>query len=153
MSAHAARFSRGERPSLTANLARLAGESWLTVAIAAAIAAVCFAATGGIESLDGSSPSGAGLGPNTVVQMALTLGGGVLVALAFAREPRGRVRVFGFAAAVALFALAAFSVLSVDWSVAPANSWLEANRTLRLCREPSPARSRSCACPPGAGAA
>ena len=129
MSAHAARISRDERPSLTANLARLAGDSWLAVTIAAAIAAVCFAATGGIESLDGSSPSGAGLGPNTVVEMTLTLGGGLLVALAFAREPRERVRVFGFAAAVALFALAAFSVLSVDWSVAPANSWLEANRS------------------------
>jgi O-antigen ligase len=129
LSAHAARVSRDDGPSLTANLARLAGDSWPALAIAAAIAAVCFGATGGVQSLDGSSPSGAGLGPNTVVEMALTLGGGLLVALAFAREPRGRVRVFGFATAVALFALAAFSVLSVDWSVAPANSWLEASRT------------------------
>lgn len=111
-------------------MARLAGEGWLTLAVAAVIATVCFAATGGTVSLDGSSPSGAGLGPNTAVQMALTLSGGVLVALAFAREPRGRLRLFGFGTAAALFALAAFSVLSVDWSVAPANSWLEANRTL-----------------------
>jgi len=38
--------------------------------------------------------------------------------------------VFGLGAALALFALAAFTALSVNWSVAPANSWLEANRTL-----------------------
>jgi O-antigen ligase len=130
LSAHAARISRGDGAPLAATLARLAADSWLTIAIAAAIAAVCFAATGGAVSVDGSSPSGAGLGPNTVAEMALTLAGGVLVALAFAREHSGRVRVFGAGAAIATFALAAYSALSVNWSVAPANSWLEANRTL-----------------------
>ena len=130
MSAHAARISRGDGAPLTATLARLAADSWLAIAIAIAVAAVCFTATGGAVSVDGSTPSGAGLGPNTVVEIALTLAGGLLVALAFAREHAGRVRVFGVGGAIALFALAAFSAISVNWSIAPANSWLEANRTL-----------------------
>ena len=130
MSAHAARISRaGDPPSLTATLARYASDSWLAIAIAAAIVAICFGATGGIES-SGGTPLAAGLGANIAVQIALTLGGGILVAIACALEPDGRVRVFGLGAALALFALAAFTALSVNWSVAPANSWLEANRTL-----------------------
>ncbi len=129
MSAHAARISRGdEGPPLTAALARSAGRSWLALAIAGAIIAICFAATGGVLSIDGS-PAGGELGPNTVVQMTLTLLGGALVALAFALEYGGRARVFGLAAALALFALGAFTALSVDWSLAPADSWLEADRT------------------------
>ncbi len=130
MSAHAARISRaGDPPPLTATLARYASDSWLAIAIAAAITAICFGATGGIES-SGGAPLAAGLGANVAVQIALTLGGGILVAIASALEPAGRVRVFGLGAALALFALAAFTALSVNWSVAPANSWLEANRTL-----------------------
>ena len=130
MSATAARISEGgDGPPLTATLSRLAGESWLAVAIAAAVAAICFGATGGLETVDGS-PITAGLQANTVVQMALTLGGGVLVAIAFATGSVGRVRIFGLGAALALFALAAFTSASVNWSVAPANSWIEANRTL-----------------------
>ncbi len=128
MSAHAAPIRRSGGP-LTDTAVGVVEQCWLSVVIAAVLAAICFGATGGIVSLDASSPSGSGLGPNTVVEMALTLGGGVLVALAFARERDRRIRVFGSAAAIALFALAAFSALSVDWSVSPANSWLEANRT------------------------
>ncbi len=130
MSAHAARISRGDDSPLAATLARLAAKSSLAIAIAAALSAVCFVATGGAVSVDGSGPSGSGLGPNTVVEIALTLTGGLLVALAFAREHSGRVRIFGAGAAMALFALAAYSALSVNWSIAPADSWLEANRTL-----------------------
>ncbi len=129
LSAHAARISRaGDRPPLTATLARFAADSWLAIAIAVAIGAICFGATGGIES-SGGSPLAAGLGANIAVQIALTLGSGLLVAIACALEPAGRVRLFGLGAAIALFALAAFTALSVDWSVEPANSWLEANRT------------------------
>ena len=54
----------------------------------------------------------------------------MLVAIACALETSGRVRAFGLSAAIALFALGAFTSLSVNWSVAPANSWIEANRTL-----------------------
>ncbi len=110
-------------------LSRLVSRSWLALAIGAAISATCFAATSGVLSVEGS-PAGAELGPNTVVQMSLTLLGGVLVALAFARESAGRTRAFGLGATFALFSLATFTALSVNWSLAPANSWLEANRTL-----------------------
>ena len=130
MSAHAARISRaGDPPPLTATLARYAADSWLAIAIAVAIGAICFGATGGIES-SGGTPLAAGLGANVALQIALTLGSGILVAIACALEPAGRIRLFGLGAALALFALAAFTALSVNWSVAPANSWLEANRTL-----------------------
>jgi len=130
LSAHAARISRGdEGGALVATLRRFASDSWLAVAIAAAIATICFTATGGVLSVEGS-PAPPELAPNTVVQMSLTLLGGLLVALAFAREESGRVRVFGLGAAIALFALGAFTALSVNWSLAPANSWLEANRAL-----------------------
>jgi O-antigen ligase len=131
LSAHSARISSGgEGSPLAATLTRFASDSWLTLAVAATVGAICFAATGGVLSVDGSSPSGPELGPNTVVQISLTLVGGLLVALAFAREHAGRVRAFGLGAALALFALAAFTAISINWSIAPANSWLEANRTL-----------------------
>jgi len=129
LSAHAARISRGDFAArLSATLARAAAGSWFAVAISAALVAICFTATGGVLSFDGSSPSGPELGPNTVVQMSLTLAGGALVALAFAREQTSRARVFGLGAALALFGLGAVSALSINWSLAPANSWLETDR-------------------------
>jgi len=131
LSAQTARISSGGDGSpLAATLTRLAAGAWLAIAVTAAVSAIGFAATGGVLSVDGSSPSGPELGPNTVVQITLTLAGGLLVALAFARHQAANNRVFGLAAALAMFALAAFTALSVNWSVAPANSWLEANRTL-----------------------
>ena len=130
MSAHAAPASRsGERPPLVATISRVASQSWLGVAIAAAVAAICFGAQANPISIGGSY-TGPGLGSTTAVELALTLGGGILVALASALETRGRIQVLGVGAAIALFALAAFTALSVDWSLAPSNSWLEANRTL-----------------------
>jgi len=130
LSAHAAPASRrGDRSPLAATLARAATDSWLGIAIAAAIAAICFGAQATAVSTGGSYLGG-GLQSTTIVEIALTLGGGVLVALAAALEARGRVQILGVAAAIALFALAAYTALSVDWSVAPSNSWLEANRTL-----------------------
>jgi O-antigen ligase len=130
LSAHAAPASeRGDRPPLTATIARFASRSWLATAIAAAIAAACFGATANGTSVNGSYV-GPGLRADTIAEIAFTLGGGLLVALACAVEASGRRRVFGIGAAIAFFALAAFSALSVNWSVAPSNSWLEANRTL-----------------------
>ncbi len=130
MSAHAAPVSRsGDRPPLATTLARAATQSWLALAIAAAIAAICFGAQATAVSTAGSYLGG-GLQSTTIVEIALTLGAGVLVALAAALQPRGRVQILGLCAAIALFVLAAFTALSVDWSVAPSNSWLEANRTL-----------------------
>ena len=125
MSAHAAPASRPrERPSLAATAARVASRWGLAVAIAAALCAICFGATDGNELTDGT-----GLVPNTVVQMALTIAGGALLAAALAAASTGRVRLWGLGCALLLLALAAFTASSVVWSVDPANSWLEANRT------------------------
>ncbi|HLW94498.1 MAG TPA: O-antigen ligase family protein, partial [Solirubrobacteraceae bacterium] len=104
--------------------------SWLTVAIAAGIAVICFTATGGIVSSGGSYVQSSGLAANTIVEILLTLGGGGLVVAACALVPAGSVRIAGIAVAIAMFALAALTALSVSWSVAPSSSWLEANRTL-----------------------
>ncbi len=125
MSAHAAPTSRRSGgPSLAAATARVASQWGLPVAIAAALCAICFGATDGNVLTDGT-----GLVPNTVVQMALTIGGGALLAAALAVASAGRLRLWGLGCAILLLALAAFTASSVVWSVDPANSWLEANRT------------------------
>jgi hypothetical protein len=85
--------------------------------LALGFALVVFVATGGTD-----------LGPNTWVQIALlVVAAGCAVTLVLVR-PRGRVE---GAAALGLFAaLAALTYLSIAWSVQPATSWTEANRTL-----------------------
>ena len=123
MSAHAAPV-RPAGPPFVAALARFASESWLAVAIAAAITAICFGATEGIETTDGI-----GLVPNTVLQMSLTIASGALVAAAALLRARGAGRLWGVGSAAALFALAIYTAFSLIWSVDPANSWIEANRT------------------------
>ena len=125
LSAHAAPTSRRSGgPSLAAATARVASQWGLPVAIAAALCAICFGATDGNVLTDGT-----GLVPNTVVQMALTIAGGALLAAAFAVASAGRARLWGSGCAILLLVLAAFTASSVVWSVDPANSWLEANRT------------------------
>jgi hypothetical protein len=81
------------------------------------MAAVALRAGGGLR-----------LGPLTGVEVALQLTGGALVATALAAD-EGR-RVHGATAAVLMGALAILTGLSVTWSVNPADSWIEANRTL-----------------------
>ncbi len=89
----------------------------LGIALAAGFGLIVFAATGGTE-----------LAPNTWVEVALIAVGagcGIAVILLGARG-----RAWG-AVTVALFAaLAALTYASIAWSVQPANSWVEANRTL-----------------------
>ena len=120
MSAHAAPVSRpaGAQPAASA-LRSAAGRSWLSFTSAAAIAAVCFGATGGLD-----------LGSATTAEMALTLGSGALVASAIALDCSSQVKLWGGGAAIAFFALAAFTALSVAWSAEPSDSWIEASRTL-----------------------
>jgi O-Antigen ligase len=85
--------------------------------LAAGFAAVVFVATGGTD-----------LGPNTWIQIGLLVfAAGCALALLL-DGPRGRVE---GALALALFAaLAALTYASIAWSVQPATSWTEANRTL-----------------------
>jgi tetratricopeptide (TPR) repeat protein len=126
LSAHAEPLSQGATRRLAA-ASRLPADLWVALAIAAAATAMAIGVSGGgIEIL---GPGGVGLVPNITLQMALTLGGGVLLALACALQAAGRTRVHGLAVTVALFALAGYTALSVSWSVDPANSWIEASRT------------------------
>ena len=103
-------MSRGRRLGASADLA-------LWAALTVGFALIVFVATGGTD-----------LAPNTWVQIALiAVAVGCAVALMVVR-PAGRS---GGAVAVGLFAaLAALTYLSIAWSVQPATSWLEANRTL-----------------------
>jgi hypothetical protein len=90
----------------------------LAALLAVGFGLVVFVATGGTD-----------LGPNTWVQIALlALGAASVVALALRRAAPATSHAY---AAVALFAaLAALTYLSIAWSVQPATSWVEANRTL-----------------------
>jgi O-Antigen ligase len=90
----------------------------LAALLTAGFGLVVFVATGGTD-----------LGPNTWVQIALlAVGVACAAALMLMRVPR---RPAHGVAALALFAaLAALSYLSIAWSVQPATSWLEADRTL-----------------------
>jgi hypothetical protein len=92
------------------------GHSWLALAIGAVIAGACFYATGGLD-----------LASATTTEMEITVGSGLLVAAAVAQEGAQRARLWGGGAAIALFGIAAFTALSVDWSVQPAYSWTEAS--------------------------
>jgi hypothetical protein len=99
----------------------------LAVVLAAAFAAIVFVGTGGTD-----------LGPNTWVEIALLAAGAVSVValVVLSTGPRGAAgsptrQIAWSAATVSLFAaLAALTYLSIAWSVQPATSWVEANRTL-----------------------
>jgi hypothetical protein len=102
--------SRGRRFGATPDTA-------LGALLAAGFAVIVFAATGGTD-----------LAPNTWVQIALiAVATGSAVALLVVRPRR---RSSGTVAVGLFAALAALTYLSIAWSVQPATSWLEANRTL-----------------------
>ena len=107
----------GEVPSSGARRLGLTADLVVAVALATGFGLIVFAATGGTE-----------LAPNTWVEIALIAigaGCGLAVILLGARG-----RAWG-AVTVALFAaLAALTYASIAWSVQPADSWVEANRTL-----------------------
>lgn len=120
MSEHAAPAkSTASGAAPLAQLAVIAQRCWLAVAIAAAIIAACFYATGGLN-----------LGPTTTTEIVLTLGSGVLVVLAALQERARGAPLFAGWIAVAFFVLAGYTALSVGWSVEPSDSWVEAGRTL-----------------------
>ncbi len=87
------------------------------VALATGFGVIVFAATGGTD-----------LAPNTWVEIALAAvaaGCAIALILVGARGPAwGALTVILFAA------LAALAYVSISWSVQPADSWVEANRTL-----------------------
>ncbi len=82
------------------------------------LAAVAFAADGGLR-----------LERTTWTEVALILGGAALVAWGILTG-RAAGRLHGGLSLLAFAALAVLTALSIIWSVAPGDSWLEANRTL-----------------------
>jgi hypothetical protein len=89
----------------------------LGLGLAGALLLITFLATGGIA-----------LAPNTWVQVALTiLGAAAVIAVILLGAPG---KAWGAVTLLLFGALAALTYASIAWSVQPATSWLEANRTL-----------------------
>ena len=87
--------------------------------VALGVAAASFVAAGGLR-----------LERTTDVLIAMMLGGAALVASALVFRPRTQDRpLHGGAPLLAFGLLAAFTAFSIMWSLAPADSWIEANRT------------------------
>jgi tetratricopeptide (TPR) repeat protein len=90
----------------------------IVVGLAAVFAAVSFVTQGGAV-LPREAPT----------EIALLAGGGVLAGVALLR-PSEASRGWGATALWLFAAFAALTAVSIGWSVAPNDSWLEANRTL-----------------------
>jgi tetratricopeptide (TPR) repeat protein len=88
----------------------------LTLVLAAALAATAFGAKGGLE-----------LERTTTTEIALTLGGAAVVALAALISPIPR-RAWGTGSSLLLAALALLTGLSIVWSINPSQSWLDTDR-------------------------
>ena len=91
---------------------------WPTILIAGVVCFVTFLAGGGLH-----------LGPTTTVEMALTIGAGVVVAGVVLVAP-ARGRAYGGWSVGLLLVLAALTALSVVWSVQPDDSFKDAGRML-----------------------
>jgi O-Antigen ligase/Tetratricopeptide repeat len=111
--------SRPQRRTITIPLPRVAGNGTLAAGIAAAIAAASFAAAGGLR-----------LERTTNVLIAMILGSAALVVAALLQRPwTAKAPLYGGGPLLAFAALAGLTALSVLWSLAPSDSWIEANRT------------------------
>jgi Flp pilus assembly protein TadD len=111
--------SAPRRRTVTIPVPRVASSGALAIGVALGIAATSFAAAGGLR-----------LERTTYVLIAMMLGGATLVAVALIRRPRtADTPLYGGGPLLAFGLLAAFTALSVTWSLAPADSWVEANRT------------------------
>jgi O-antigen ligase len=91
--------------------------SGASVLLGAAFAGIAFGAKGGSD-----------LGSLTWVELALVIVGALMIAAGVLHGRRGHLD--GGSALLAFVALAALTILSVLWSIAPDLSWIEANRTL-----------------------
>jgi tetratricopeptide (TPR) repeat protein len=111
--------TRPHRRTVTIPLPRDTSDGPLTAAVAVAVAAASFAAAGGLR-----------LERTTNVLIAMMLGGAALVATALLLRPRSAdAPLRGGGSLLAFAALAALTALSVLWSLAPSDSWIEASRT------------------------
>jgi hypothetical protein len=91
---------------------------WATLLVAAVACFVTFFAKGGLN-----------LESMTTTEMALTLAGGAMVAIAILLAPAGG-RGYGLWPAGLLLAFTALTAISVVWSVQPDDSWRDAGRML-----------------------
>ena len=87
------------------------------LALAAGLCAEAFVTTGGVS-----------LRANTWAEVVLTFVGAALCAAALLYSTE--TRLWGAGSLVLFGALAALTLASISWSVQPANSWVEANRTI-----------------------
>ena len=111
MSSLAGSLSPPRRSRLDAlALTRVSADAWLTVLVGLVLAAVAFAADGGLR-----------LERTTWTEVGLILGGGLLVVWALLTG-RAAGRLHGGLTLLGLAALAVFTALSIIWSVAPADS-------------------------------
>ena len=92
---------------------------WPALLTAAILCLITFVAGGGLPPT----------GPTTTVEIALTLGGGLVVAGAVILTPAGR-RAYGLWPVGLLLAFTALTALSVVWSVQPDSSWQNAGLML-----------------------
>jgi tetratricopeptide (TPR) repeat protein len=110
---------RHARRTITIPIPDVTGNAGLATGIAIAIAAAAFAAAGGLR-----------LERTTDVLIAMMLAGGALVAAALLRRPRtADAPLYGGGPLLAFGVLAAYTALSILWSLTPGDSWIEANRT------------------------
>ena len=108
--AGAAPWSRNRRVGLITDVA-------LGVALATGFGVIVFAATGGTD-----------LAPNTWVEIGLIAVGAACAVAVILLGSRGRA--WGGVTVLLFAVLAALTYVSIAWSVQPADSWVEANRTL-----------------------
>ncbi len=94
---------------------------WPTLLIAGVLCFVAFVAGGGLNLSD-----------MTTVEMALSIGSGLIVAAVALLGP-ARGRVYGGWAVALLLAFTALTALSVVWSVQPDDSFKDAGRMLAYC--------------------
>jgi tetratricopeptide (TPR) repeat protein len=110
---------RPKRRTVTIPVPSLSGAGPLAAAIAIAIAFASFAAAGGLR-----------LERTTDVLILMMLGGATLSAIALVQRPRtAETPLYGGGPLLMLALLAALTALSVLWSLAPSDSWIEASRT------------------------
>jgi hypothetical protein len=96
---------------------RLSPDFLVGLALAAGLCAEAFVTTGGVA-----------LRANTWAEIVLTFVGAALCAVALLYTTE--TRLWGAGALVLFGGLGALTLASISWSVQPANSWVEANRTI-----------------------
>ena len=108
----------GRGPAVAVRRLRWDSGVAICVTLAGALAAIAFIGNGGLQ-----------LGSSTLVEVAVILGVGLLVAAALVFAATD-APLYGGTALAGLAALAGITALSILWSLHPADSWIETNRTL-----------------------